>query len=581
MKNISLFAALATTTTAALAQQATLPFVLNTTSCCTSGNVWRAGVNRVQCIYDSTSINPYGLYGPILIDRLEYRLGDGLTGAAVTYPNVEVYLQYSATDFAAPSTTFANNRSVAFPTTPNFAGPVNVALSAGTAPNDYAINIPLTTPFLFDPSLGQDLLIELVMLTAPTPLTGSTMSTANTLATHRCNSVRSTSTTATTGATSAFCPIVRLSYTIPPGTAEHEPYGTGCYSVARSFYELFPGAHPASTNDLSNTTMMAVQNGNGGYDVTTVPGATLVPPTTTGLALTDDVMSAAITLPFTFDFPGGSTTQIRIDSNGSIALATTPTPASTIGGNVAALLNANTPRIAASMQDLLPDGATNIDNVYAEVDPSNPNVFLITWLNVPCFWTTTPATPLTSTFQVALIDNGTNDFFEVRYQTLVNDSTSNTGIAITGFSLGAGAIDGGSRDLTAGLVSTSADLGPLTLSAPARPVLGNQVTYTLSNVRPNLGVSLVRISFLEIPGGLDLTSVGVAAPGCSAWIGPLNTVPFGPLLFGSPTASFSWTWPLGPWSGTTVRVQGFELSPAENAAGVIASNGMHVLLGNQ
>jgi len=580
MKNLSLLGALALTTAGLVAQTATLPPSLENVSCCTTVNVWRAGVNRVQCIYDSTSVNPYGLYGPILINNLEYRLGDGLPGAAVSYPNVQIYLQYAATNFLAPSTVFANNRTVALPTTPNFTGAVNVALSAGTSPNSYAINIPLSTPFLFDPSLGQDLLIEIFIAAAPVPNTASTLSTGNTPSAHLCNSVRSASTTTTSGAISAFCPIVRMGYTIPAGTAEHEPYGAGCYTIARSFYELFPGASPASSNDLSNTTVTAVQNGNGGYTVTTTAGSTLVPPTSPGLALTDDLVAPATILPFTFDYPGGSTTQIRIDSNGSIALSVAPVPTSLIGGSAAVLLAGANPRIAASMQDLLPDGALNVANVYAQVDPLNPNIFLITWLNVPCFNTVPAPVPATSTFQIALIDNGTNDSFELRYLTLTNDSDSNGGVAVTGFSNGGTSLDGGSQDLTATVVNTATDLGALAVSAP-RPVLGVPINYTLSNLRANLGIAAMLISFGQIPGGVTLPSIGVQAPGCSAYIDPAANVAFGPLLFGSPTASFSQTWPLGPWSGVLLYVQGFELSPAENAAGVISSHGLQVELGNQ
>ena len=45
------------------------------------------------------------------------------------------------------------------------------------------------------------------------------------------------------------------------------------------------------------------------------------------------------------------------------------------------------------MQDLLPDGATNVANVYVDTT-STPGQALITWLNVPCF--NTPTTALTS-----------------------------------------------------------------------------------------------------------------------------------------------------------------------------------------
>lgn len=112
---------------------------------------------------------------------------------------------------------------------------------------------------------------------------------------------------------------------------------------------------------------------------------------------------------------------------------------------------------------------------------------LFTWLNVPCFGAVTP-----STFQIALIDNGTNDSVEFRFVTLVNDSTSNSGIAITGFSLGGTAIDPGSSDLTAGVINTATDQPPLALACTSRPVLGTSWNMNVS-ATPASGVLGIEI----------------------------------------------------------------------------------------
>src|SRR5262249_44734446 len=136
-------------------------------------------------------------------------------------------------------------------------------------------------------------------------------------------------------------------------------------------------------------------------------------------------------------------------------------------------------RLSPSMQDFDPTAG---GNVFAEADPSNPTtVFLITWQAVPCF--NTVSTGLTSTFQVALIDNGTNDTCEYRYVTLTNDSVSNAGVAITGFTPGPGSVNPGNRDLTAGLFSTATpEQLPLGLSVSPRPIINTPVTFTTSNV---------------------------------------------------------------------------------------------------
>lgn len=564
--------------TVALSQNIVVPALAANADLGTSQNYLREIVERYQSIYDTTQFTTQGIFSPIEINTISYRPSVGQLGFATTYPSVEVYISNAATDYAAMSATYATNRSVAFPTTPNYAGPVNMVTVSGAGPvNQDYVTINLTTPFIYDPSLGQDLLIEIAILVAPTPTvtTIPTQVSSFNVATHRCQTVRTLgNTTALAGTLSAFSPAPRLGYTIPAGVAKHDPYGTGCYAIPRSFYEVFP----SQANDLSGQTVMVSQNGNGGATAFTIPAVSMTMPTGTGLALGDDVVSPAITLPFTFNYPGGSTNQIFVDSNGSILLNVTG--GSSIGGNAAALLSSTSHRICASMQDLLPDGVTNVANVFAEADPLNPtSVFLITWVNVPCYNTTPAPVPATSTFQIALIDSGTNDTFELRYQTLVNDSDSNAGVAITGFSLGSNAIDGGSSDLTAGLINTQADLGPLTLTGSPRPVMGTPVSYQVSNIRAG-GFTLMQCGFGQDLAGTPLSAYGLNATGCSAFLAPVGLSSFGPLLFNAPTDSFNFTWPTG-YPGVQLFVQAFELQSVnpENPAGILVSNGLQVLLG--
>ena len=127
MRSLPLIAALSLTS-AITAQTFVLPTQFTNASAGNTGNVWRAGTNRVQCFYDATNFGAPGLGVPLTITGVEFRLHDGLQTNIVTYPNVEIYLQNAATNFLAPSTTFANNRTVAFPTTPN--GGVDLAALA-------------------------------------------------------------------------------------------------------------------------------------------------------------------------------------------------------------------------------------------------------------------------------------------------------------------------------------------------------------------------------------------------------------------------------------------------------------------
>jgi hypothetical protein len=582
MNRLLSLGALALASTALVAQTplvVSAPSVFANAEGGSSGNIWRAGTNIVQSIYDSTNFSTNGqtLQSPIQINNLEWRLAGGLLGAAVTSPNVEIYLGTSATDYLTPSLTFASNRNPDY--TQVYVGPVNVSAALGGTPNDWVINLPLTTPFIYDPSLGADLLVEIVITVAPTPLTGSTMSTGYVAATHLANSVRAVGApTALSGSISAFAPVVRFSGIEPVGTAHHDQYGTGCYIQARSWYEQFPG----STADLAGNTITMNRNANGGYDVFTLPFVNVTPPTSTGLGLPDDGFSSPIPLGWTFDYPGGSTTDIIAHSNGTVILSGTPDAYYNDGSNPGTLLSGVVAALAPSLQDLLPDDLTNIDNVYAEPDPANPtSVFLITWLNVPCF--NTVLTGQTSTFQVALIDNGTDDIVEFRYLSLVNDSASYGGGALTGFSTGGASMNPGSRDLTAvvGTFSTYLnELGPLTLTASPRPVMGTPVNYTVSNIRP-AGFSMMVVSLAQDLAGTPLPTYGLNAPGCAFHVGGLGLGTFGPLLFGGPTDGFSFTWPNG-YSGVQLFVQAFELATGpvrENPSGIISSNGVKVLLG--
>ncbi|MFN9705722.1 MAG: hypothetical protein ACK595_12990, partial [Planctomycetota bacterium] len=206
-----LVGALALASTAAAQTLTGVPAIFANAEGGTSGNIWRAGINRVQCFYDSTNFLTQGVVAPIRITNVEFRLAGGLTGAVVNYPNVSIYLQNAAVDFLTPSTTFATTRTVNPLPTANFTGSVTTTLATGTTPNDWFISIPLATPFDYDPSIGVDLLMEIEIAAAPVPVTGSTISTGFTAATHFCNSIRSVgSTAATAGQASAFCPVARV-----------------------------------------------------------------------------------------------------------------------------------------------------------------------------------------------------------------------------------------------------------------------------------------------------------------------------------------------------------------------------------
>src|SRR5690606_21184023 len=132
-------------------------------------------------------------------------------------------------------------------------------------------------------------------------------------------------------------------------------YGAGCYTRSATWYESF------SSFDLSNTAVRQIPNGQGGY--TMIPGApTAFVHTVPGLALGDDSIGT-LALPTAFNYPGGSSTALSICSNGYIWLqANTLADWSPTVGE----LFSNGARFAPLWVDMVGDGATNINNVFAE-----------------------------------------------------------------------------------------------------------------------------------------------------------------------------------------------------------------------
>ena len=121
------------------------------------------GSMRIQFVHDSATFTQ-GTSGRIVIDRLRYRPDAGTTAESWSggnWPNVRIDLSTCPTDHLAISPVFANNRGADVRTVHQ--GPVAVTpgscLGPGIAPPFY-IDIPLTTPFVYDPAAG-DLCVDI------------------------------------------------------------------------------------------------------------------------------------------------------------------------------------------------------------------------------------------------------------------------------------------------------------------------------------------------------------------------------------------------------------------------------------
>ena len=523
-----------------------------------STGIWRAGTNRVQCIYDTTNFTGQGVgvNTPMLIDELEWRLAGGLPGALITYPSVNIYLQYAQTDYLSQQTTFAANRTIPFPTTPNFSGPVGVRKAWSLTPNKFSIRAKLQTPFLYDPTLGQDLLVEFEIMQQPNPLTASSMSTSSNAALHAANSVRSTSTLATFGTASAFCPVCRFGYSVPAAAAITKPYGQGCYDRRQSFYQTFQGGG----FDLGGWPVHSflLTPANSGYTVS--PGSnTWYTPVSAGLNLTDDSV-AYVSLPQSFVSPAGATNQLTICSNGFVTLNGSSTNTSYVP--TAAALLAGEPRFCLLWADILPNSTFNVK---AESGPGN--MYYVTWANVPTY--PTYGTSGVVTIQLAMnLNTGTVEF---RYQGCTVPSPS-----LVGWSPGVSSLDPGGCNLHDLPFATSPDRASPQLSASPRAVTGYTVTYTVSRIDPTAYFSLLMMNVGGVDPGVELSILGM--PSCWLYVNFPPAVMH--VLLGIPTATFQLTIPNSPsLAGIGIDNQAAVWVPGLNPFGAVTSNGLVTIVG--
>jgi hypothetical protein len=128
---------------------------------------WSRGTasTRIQFVVDSTHFTSQGVASPILISQLRYRADAAAattTWAGGSWPNVRIDMATCPVDFLGVSATFASNVGPDLTTVHN--GAVTVAGGAGNGtgiPGPWHITIPLSTPFVYDPTGGADLTVDI------------------------------------------------------------------------------------------------------------------------------------------------------------------------------------------------------------------------------------------------------------------------------------------------------------------------------------------------------------------------------------------------------------------------------------
>ncbi len=335
----------------------------------------------------------------------------------------------------------------------------------------------------------------------------------------------------------------------PSGTfAEVETIGFGCdgASCADAIYE-----YPSFSLANSSITFQYV---NGDYVF--LPGqGTWIPASGSNLGLGDNT-EVIRNLGFTMPYPGGSTNQIRICSNGWIVDGQF-TGASNILPDVSAFLAHA--MWAPLWHDLNPSAGGSV-----WFDAST-TVTTVTWVTVPNFFNSG-----SSTFQVQFWINGDVHFL---YQNI-----SVSGDYLTGFSQDT------TNDPGSVVMATAAGSGlgvctnaapELSFSVSAPPVLGTTFDLVTSDLPVSTIFGLAILSTTPINPGASLTPLGMS--GCELYQTIDVSVLWGP---NGNTAVVSWPLPTTPsLAGFVVYCQSVALVPGINPFGMAISNGLKLTVG--
>lgn len=336
--------------------------------------------------------------------------------------------------------------------------------------------------------------------------------------------------------------------------AARNNYGTGCIDRFATFYELFANGTFDLAAPTTNSILMIPSNG--GYVV--LPGSNQwFTPTAPNLALGDDQVSAAQALPFAFTTAAGLVTNsLYICSNGYV-WPTANTNAGCCNGDPA-LLRTQGERFAVMWQDLDP---RTVGSIHFDLDPSGATAYA-TWLGVPEY---ANASNL-CTFQAAFSASGT-----VEYRWRAGSNVTHS--VLVGWSPGANNRDPGNRDISATLpFTTQADVAGLALVASARPVVGNNVTMTTSNIPAGAPFGALLLGLTKFDPGIQ---VPVLPTGCVQHNEALTSVLFFP-AGNTATSLLGFLNPVANFPGVELQLQSAVYTGSPLA---LTSNGVALKIG--
>lgn len=118
---------------------------------------------RVQNVYDTSHFvgGASGITGPVVIEGLRWRADGGATAAGGRYDDVSIVLGVAAVNHMQVRQNFDANFLGGVRPAPSYRGPVVVGAANGQSPGAFYIDVTLQTPFIYDPTQGDDLIIEI------------------------------------------------------------------------------------------------------------------------------------------------------------------------------------------------------------------------------------------------------------------------------------------------------------------------------------------------------------------------------------------------------------------------------------
>jgi hypothetical protein len=358
-------------------------------------------------------------------------------------------------------------------------------------------------------------------------------------------------------------------------------YGNGCYTVNGSAFQEWtdnatPSAAAAASAALTGRSLTFLPSA-GGYVMTAGTAASFITPSPAATSLpANDDGETAIPLTTPFAYPGGTTSQLFVHSNGYVSVGSNntlpggPNWVPEIPGMLAA------PNAAWwSWHDYNPTEAGSGTIKWEEIG----SLMVITWDNVESYPTGT-ANPSRLQFQ---FDEASGQV-QILWQTI--ESVGGTGVLqgsdhIIGFSPGGASPSVGQFDIATlvGVQLNFPERTALSLASSAKPLIGSSISLDTTEA-PSLSIGICFLSVVQIPApGFDLALLG--APGCAALVDV--SVGSGSVisnLLPGLSMSVPFAIPNLPGlAGFQCHAQSVWLDPAVNPFGALTSNGVTLQLG--